>query len=159
MQKQAIWVTLPICVAILVAGAWLANAGDLNPPAGPVAPTMATLDQVYAAVTTPQPCPECTWEYAHASLPTGGPHILVVPGSGVFHGFWMTKKATMTVYDGDPNSGGQVIGYFFYTENPSNPGYNTKFWQLDVAFQNGLYMNASPQGSETSVTVLYRSTP
>jgi parallel beta-helix repeat protein len=36
MRKQAIWVTLPICAAIVVAGAWLANAGPLAPPAGPV---------------------------------------------------------------------------------------------------------------------------
>jgi type VI protein secretion system component Hcp len=47
MRKQAIWVTLPICAAIVVAGAWLARAGDLNPPAGPVAPTMNTLSEIH----------------------------------------------------------------------------------------------------------------
>ncbi len=47
MPKQAIWVTLPICVAIVIAGAWLARAGDLNPPAGPVAPTMKTLSEIH----------------------------------------------------------------------------------------------------------------
>ena len=38
MRKQLLYVTLPICTAILIAGAWLAEAGppDLNPPAGPV---------------------------------------------------------------------------------------------------------------------------
>src|SRR5437870_5205357 len=39
-------VTLPICAAILVAGAWFVTAGDLNPPAGPVAPTMKTLTEI-----------------------------------------------------------------------------------------------------------------
>ena len=39
-------VTLPICAAILLAGAWFASAGDLNPPAGPVAPTHKTLTEV-----------------------------------------------------------------------------------------------------------------
>ena len=38
MRKQFIYVTSPICAAIIVAGAWLASAGPpvLNPPAGPV---------------------------------------------------------------------------------------------------------------------------
>jgi parallel beta-helix repeat protein len=35
-------VTLPVCAAILLAGAWFAGAGDLNPPAGPVGPTQRT---------------------------------------------------------------------------------------------------------------------
>jgi hypothetical protein len=30
----------------VIAGAWLAHAGDLNPPAGPILPTMKTLDEV-----------------------------------------------------------------------------------------------------------------
>lgn len=39
MKKQFIYVTSPICAAIIAAGAWLASAGPpaLNPPAGPVA--------------------------------------------------------------------------------------------------------------------------
>ena len=39
-------VTLPVCAAVLLVGAWLTSAGDLNPPAGPVAPTMKTLVEV-----------------------------------------------------------------------------------------------------------------
>src|SRR5438105_3055049 len=39
-------VTLPVCAAILVGGAWWVSAGDLNPPAGPVAPTHKTLTEV-----------------------------------------------------------------------------------------------------------------
>ena len=37
---------LPICAAILLTSAWIANAGDLNPPIGPVAPTHKTLTEV-----------------------------------------------------------------------------------------------------------------
>ncbi len=48
MQKQLRNVTLPICAAIVVAGAWFANAGDLNPPAGPIQGTMHTLDEIYS---------------------------------------------------------------------------------------------------------------
>ncbi|MCK6455277.1 MAG: right-handed parallel beta-helix repeat-containing protein [Phycisphaerae bacterium] len=39
MKRQFLMVTTPICIAILLAGAWVAGAGDLNPPAGPVSPT------------------------------------------------------------------------------------------------------------------------
>ncbi|MEK6644895.1 MAG: hypothetical protein AABZ08_13410 [Planctomycetota bacterium] len=39
-------VTLPIGAAVLVAGAWFATAGDLNPPVGPVTPTYKTLTEV-----------------------------------------------------------------------------------------------------------------
>src|SRR5437762_605503 len=39
-------VTLPICATILLAGAWFASAGNLNPPAGPVAPTGKTLTEI-----------------------------------------------------------------------------------------------------------------
>jgi parallel beta-helix repeat protein len=46
MRRQTVHVTLPICTAVIIAGSWLANAGDLNPPPGPVGPTMKTLDQV-----------------------------------------------------------------------------------------------------------------
>lgn len=46
MRRQVLYVTLPVCVAIVVAGAWLASAGDLNPPPGPVSPTMKTMIEV-----------------------------------------------------------------------------------------------------------------
>ncbi len=36
MKKQVVFVTLPVCFAIVVGGAWLANAGDINPPPGEV---------------------------------------------------------------------------------------------------------------------------
>ncbi|MCZ6683058.1 MAG: right-handed parallel beta-helix repeat-containing protein, partial [Planctomycetota bacterium] len=38
MRKQALVITFPICICILIAGAWLADAGppDLNPPPGTV---------------------------------------------------------------------------------------------------------------------------
>lgn len=39
-------VTLPMCAVILLAGAGFARAGDLNPPAGPVAQTYKTLTEV-----------------------------------------------------------------------------------------------------------------
>ncbi|MCK4873993.1 MAG: type VI secretion system tube protein Hcp [Phycisphaerales bacterium] len=37
------------CFGLTLGGAWLAVAGDLDPPAGPVAPTMHTLDEIHEA--------------------------------------------------------------------------------------------------------------
>ncbi|MCG8405371.1 MAG: right-handed parallel beta-helix repeat-containing protein [Phycisphaerales bacterium] len=39
MNKQMLYVSFPICVAIIVAGAWLTHAGPLTPPPGPVTST------------------------------------------------------------------------------------------------------------------------
>ena len=46
--------TLLVTIGIVVAG--IAYAGDLDPPMGPVAPTMHTLDEIYTAVTNPPCC-------------------------------------------------------------------------------------------------------
>ena len=51
MRKQTLCVTMPICLSILVVGGWLARAGDLDPPAGPVVPTMKTLNEVSAQIS------------------------------------------------------------------------------------------------------------
>ena len=52
--------TVSIVGAIIVVGGLFAFAGDLDPPAGPIGPTMHTLDEIYAAVTEPccSPRPE-----------------------------------------------------------------------------------------------------
>jgi parallel beta-helix repeat protein len=46
MNRHSWTATAPICLSILVAGAWLANAGSLTPPPGPISPTMKDLDTV-----------------------------------------------------------------------------------------------------------------
>lgn len=46
MNKNVWMGTMPICLSILLAGAWLANAGSLTPPAGPITETMKDLDTV-----------------------------------------------------------------------------------------------------------------
>lgn len=39
MKRQMLYVSLPICMAIIMAGAWLTHAGPLTPPPGPVTST------------------------------------------------------------------------------------------------------------------------
>ena len=48
--------TVSIVGAIIVVGGLFAFAGDLDPPKGPIGPTMHTLDEIYAAVTGPPCC-------------------------------------------------------------------------------------------------------
>jgi hypothetical protein len=46
-MSSSIWRrALPLSLVALSAGIWLAVAGDLNPPPGPITPTMKTLDEV-----------------------------------------------------------------------------------------------------------------
>lgn len=70
MRRHALFVTLPICTAIIVAGAWWANAGDLNPPAGPVEQTMVTLQEVYDAISSNSGsgCESCEWQVKGGDL-------------------------------------------------------------------------------------------
>ncbi len=46
MKRLFLTVSVPICLALVVAAGEFAGAGDLNPPAGPVAPTHKTLTEV-----------------------------------------------------------------------------------------------------------------
>ncbi|MFQ5424054.1 MAG: right-handed parallel beta-helix repeat-containing protein [Phycisphaerae bacterium] len=51
MRKSLMYVTVPVCLSIIAAGAWFVRAGSLTPPPGPVAGTMVTLDDLMVAVT------------------------------------------------------------------------------------------------------------
>ena len=51
MSKRIAYITVPVCAAVLAAGTWLARAGDLDPPPGPIGPTMKSLSKVDHAGT------------------------------------------------------------------------------------------------------------
>lgn len=161
MTRQTLFLTLAICGAVVIGGAWLATAGDLNPPAGPVAPTMRTLDEIYdlvAASGGPAECPPCVWEASF--FPDVDPNIwrLVVPGSGVIHAVIPTRCSSgLWVADGDPDAGGVVIGVFFEGASSGTSMYASYYCPLDVRFENGLYLKKNAGGSQG--TVLFRSDP
>lgn len=46
MGGRKLYVTWPVCMVIMLAGGWLAIAGDLDPPPGPPTSTMKTLVEV-----------------------------------------------------------------------------------------------------------------
>lgn len=152
MRERTLCTTLPICVAVIIAGALLARGGDLNPPPGPVGPTMHTLDEIYNAVVAPAPCPTCLWEHWQGSVGEPG-GVLAVPGAGVIHGLWLPGLGhSAHVFNGSPGSG-QNIAEFTISYNGGNDfGYSSQFFQLDVPFDQGLYITGSG-----SATVLFRS--
>ena len=153
MYKQTLCVTLPISAAVIIAAALFANAGDLDPPEGPIEPTMHTLQEIYDLVQQSSPCGGCTWEYAYVSLPLGQGYVEAVPGSGVLHGIWLRVPGSIAVRDGFPV--GNIIADFFYT---SGSGSLSQFFELNVAFENGVYIAVPETGPAANVTVLYRST-
>ncbi|HEY3246652.1 MAG TPA: right-handed parallel beta-helix repeat-containing protein [Phycisphaerae bacterium] len=51
MKRELVRRILPVCLAILIVGAWFAQAGSLNPPPGPVTSTMKALDVVEPRTT------------------------------------------------------------------------------------------------------------
>ena len=48
MQRRHVFSAVPVVIMILLGAVLWAQAGDLNPPAGPVSPTMKTLGQLSA---------------------------------------------------------------------------------------------------------------
>ena len=83
--------TVSIVGAIIVVGGLFAFAGDLDPPVGPIGPTMHTLDEIYAAVAEPQCCsprPKDIRVY-HMSIPTQETTIIIPKVEGT-NGFVLT---------------------------------------------------------------------
>lgn len=51
MRRERLYVTLSVCLTIIIASTWFVRAGSITPPPGPVAGTMHTLEDIFAAVT------------------------------------------------------------------------------------------------------------
>lgn len=61
--------------AMVVGGAMYVRAGDVNPPPGPIGPSMHTLDDIYAKVSA-SPCESCGWQYRYIASNA----ITTIPG-------------------------------------------------------------------------------
>ncbi|MCG8409214.1 MAG: right-handed parallel beta-helix repeat-containing protein [Phycisphaerales bacterium] len=82
-KKQLGSIMLLFCIAaILVAGGWPADAGDLAPPPGPVTPTMRTMQELYDNLQSLQ-AGVANARTAVQSLPGSGTatHVIDQPGS------------------------------------------------------------------------------
>lgn len=146
--------------AAIAAASYLARAGDLNPPAGPVSPTMLTLEDLgaqLAAASTP------TWEHTRVTLTNSlGPGDLVLPGSGVLHAIIIRPFAPPTNLDaqvevrvGDCQGGGDVVGIFEVRSGATDSLYIPLNIRYGDGGDCGLYLRSLFESGE-NVTVLYR---
>jgi len=129
--------TLGICALVLVvflAGRYTVQAGPLDPPAGPVQPTMQTLEEIGDKVdlllqTAALDPPWSHW--AGEDIHTAGQYQQVISGSGMLHRIiFPTATDGQSIWLRDGN--GIFIGRF-----------RSKIWppqdhQLDISFENGL---------------------
>jgi len=63
MKIRSTAVAAGVALALGLSGLFVVRAGDLDPPAGPVAPTMVTLDDIYGAITAGPSAPTSTTTY------------------------------------------------------------------------------------------------
>ena len=93
--------TVSIVGAIIVVGGLFAFAGDLDPPEGPIGPTMHTLDEIYAAVAEPQCCSPRPEDIRHyfvycSSCPAPAVPQVIIPAVEGTTGFVITDFVVAT---------------------------------------------------------------
>jgi hypothetical protein len=152
-QLKNVGTMVGICV-VCIAASSLVRGGDLNPPPGPIQPTMHTLEDVMAAINANNQC-GCRWTYKHIPSGTDSP-MLIASGKGVVHGIivhpggagnpWLYDAATTGVTQDD------LIGQF---RNSANYEAHSLFIPLDVEFKDGLVFGTDG-GASGSQTVIYR---
>jgi len=123
MKREFLFRTLPICGSIVMVGGLLTKAGDLNPPAGPVAPTMKTLVEVEPRIAidstnTPGDADSLfkitqPGSYYLTGNITGvvGKHGIEIVASGVtldLNGFDLVGVAAMGAFDGVSGTAGTL---------------------------------------------------
>ncbi len=158
MYKQTLCVTLPISAAVIIAAALFASAGDLNPLDGPIGPTMHDLQEIYDLVQQSSPCSGCTWEYLFRQV-SNNQEVQAIGGSGVLHGLWLKPQSgntTVKVFDG-PSSNGIKVGDFTFLNVGTNLTQSNQFFELNVVYNDGIYLNTVGTGNIAVVTLLYRS--
>lgn len=143
---------MAVCAAGALLVAVVGRAGDLNPPAGAVQPTMSnlqdiqtSLDNIGIAVGVPTPA----WEYKTVTVTGGGEHTFdLEPTSGVLHRVIFTDSPAQEVLISDTNP--VVTGPLMLKLDPT-VRHNVL---LDVRFENGLFVTG-----QCTVTFLYRLDP
>lgn len=152
---------------VVAATAWFATrAGDLNPPKGPVQPTMVSLEDLYNRIGTQQNCPECVWQYKYVSRDVvGDAYGQLVTGSGVLHAVMLPgntdEGSAIKVYDWVYTGGAAppaqaTIGQF----QGVNANMTPTVLGLDVRFTNGIAVGGLFNSSGTGgIAVLYRLDP
>lgn len=73
-----------IAAAIVAGGALVGRAGDVNPPVGPVQPTMHTLEEIYQRINGLGAAGTVRWKYWYRNGTAGT--VVITPSQGVLHG-------------------------------------------------------------------------
>ncbi len=152
-QLKNVGTMVGICV-VCIAASSLVRGGDLNPPAGPIQPTMHSLEDVMAAINANNQC-GCTWTYKHIPSGTASP-LLIAEGKGVVHAIIIhpSNGGSPRLYDSATTgvTPDIMIGQF---QNTAQQEAISLFLPLDVEFTHGLVFGTDgpPSGPQT---VIYR---
>ncbi|HVZ93647.1 MAG TPA: hypothetical protein VG797_03970 [Phycisphaerales bacterium] len=144
-----------ISSAALVVGVLaLARAGDVNPPAGPVQPTMRTLEEIYALLAQQASGSSQQWSYWHRNGAAGT--VVVVPSAGVLHGIIFNPCngcSAQELFDGNSTDVSSATPIALLPG--PNSGSAPVFMPFDIEFHTGLtYRSVSGSGA---VTLIYRA--
>jgi len=140
-----------LVVAALVAGAAIVRAGSVNPPAGPVAPTMHTLEDVYTLANQPPVPPPYNAFYAQIM----GPFVtlFVDNGGGFLHSIALTISPLATTTETlRVSDGGLVIAVLHVSPQTSG---QTQVFTFDVRYQSTLQIVATGSFDFQDMTVSY----
>lgn len=133
-----------------VVGGYAAAGGSINPPSGPVSPTMRTLDEIYNAVAA-LGVSENGWQSQLVYLWVGTEAS--IPGSGVLKGIYglpVSSNIYATVSDGPADNEIKIADSW-----ASASGLNG----VELRYENGLHIRgAGSSGYSASITVVYRTT-
>ena len=150
------WSSRALVCFVIFAVAYFSVAGDLTPP-GPVGPTMLTLDELRASVSS-NSSPEWSARYLDTDFSSGP--FQVVAGTGVIHAVWLGYgEYFCTIYDGNPaGEDFTTIGRFKNSANGSGGVFSIDSMrvELDARFTRGIWIDTDQAGVR-DITVLYRA--
>lgn len=159
MNRQTILVTLCLCATLIACSAFLSRAGNLEPPEGPIQPSMATLEQLdlklNGLLAQADPIDE-GWSWIRVSgadLPVVE-WTEVINGSGVLNTIiaWRGQGFVFDLRD----SNGQVM----FSDIGDTQMRNRVFHDLNLRFSDGIEIFNNAAGDDSfTVTLLYRLDP
>jgi len=134
--------------------AWQTMAGDLNPPVGPVSPTMCTLEDICTkidALDSALCCESGPWQgkLIQANLDSVNPEV-VVPGNGILHAVIVPAGNAIQFYSGVPTNP---------IADMAVASGDHKILIVNIRFENGLLARTWPGSNTIRTTLNYRTDP
>ena len=155
MRHANLLATLCVCVTVIITASLLARAGDLNPPAGAIQPSMHTLDEIYGKVQAlPQVFPLCreTWEAGYVKTLSNSLQVTeVASGSGMLHSI-VISPITSGFCQAEIIVDGQTLLVCQSDTTPETIVFDTRY-STNIGVKRGQALVAA------NVTVFYRPDP